>query len=48
MMGATARAGLGTRARLHVERHFSLERMVASTLDVYSALLEGRGNRSVS
>ena len=26
----------------HVERHFSLERMVSSTLDVYSALLEGR------
>ena len=25
----------------HVERHFSLERMVAQTLDVYAALLDG-------
>jgi glycosyltransferase involved in cell wall biosynthesis len=48
VLGATARAGLGARARAHVERHFSLERMVSSTLDVYSALLEGRFTRSVS
>jgi glycosyltransferase involved in cell wall biosynthesis len=41
-LGATARAGLGARARGHVERHFSLERMISSTLDVYTALLEGR------
>ncbi|QFU17461.1 glycosyltransferase family 4 protein [Microvirga thermotolerans] len=40
-LGASARIALGNRARAHVERHFSLERMVASTLDVYSALLEG-------
>jgi glycosyltransferase involved in cell wall biosynthesis len=38
-LGATARAGLSARARSHVGRHFSLERMVESTLDVYSALL---------
>lgn len=40
-LGASARIMLGNRARAHVERHFSLERMVSSTLDVYSALLEG-------
>jgi glycosyltransferase involved in cell wall biosynthesis len=47
-LGATARAALGARARSHVERHFSLERMVSSTLDVYSALLEGRFGRAAS
>jgi glycosyltransferase involved in cell wall biosynthesis len=41
-LGATARAALAHRARAHVERHFSLERMVASTLEVYAALLEHR------
>jgi glycosyltransferase involved in cell wall biosynthesis len=47
-LGATARAALAARARSHVEQHFSLERMVSSTLDVYSALLEGRFGRSAS
>jgi glycosyltransferase involved in cell wall biosynthesis len=47
-LGATARAALGARARAHVERTFSLERMVAQTLDVYAALLGGASNRSVS
>lgn len=47
-LGATARMALGSRARLHVEQHFSLERMVSSTLDVYSALLEGRFARRTS
>jgi glycosyltransferase involved in cell wall biosynthesis len=41
-LGASARIALGARARAHVERHFSLERMVSGTLDVYSALLEAR------
>jgi glycosyltransferase involved in cell wall biosynthesis len=41
-LGASARIALASRARAHVERHFSLEHMVAGTLDVYSALLEGR------
>lgn len=36
----SARDALARRARLHVERHFSLETMVADTLDVYCALLE--------
>jgi glycosyltransferase involved in cell wall biosynthesis len=36
----SARDALARRARLHVERHFSLETMVAQTLDVYCALLE--------
>jgi glycosyltransferase involved in cell wall biosynthesis len=36
----SAREGLARRARQHVERRFSLETMVAETLDVYSALLE--------
>ncbi|PVE25949.1 glycosyl transferase [Microvirga sp. KLBC 81] len=39
-LGASARIALGARARTHVERHFSLERMVSSTLNVYSALLD--------
>ena len=47
-LGASARIALGARARAHVERHFSLERMVSSTLDVYSALLEGRFPRRTS
>jgi glycosyltransferase involved in cell wall biosynthesis len=41
-LGASARIALGNRAKAHVEQHFSLERMVSDTLDVYSALLEGR------
>jgi glycosyltransferase involved in cell wall biosynthesis len=41
-LGASAREALASRARGHVERHFSLERMVADTLDVYCALIEGR------
>jgi glycosyltransferase involved in cell wall biosynthesis len=44
-LGASAREGIATRARSHVERYFSLETMVASTLDVYTALLEGRSGR---
>ncbi len=36
----SAREALARRARLHVERHFSLEAMLAGTLDVYCALLE--------
>jgi glycosyltransferase involved in cell wall biosynthesis len=47
-LGATSKANLAARARGHVERHFSLERMVASTLDVYSALLEARFVRRAS
>jgi glycosyltransferase involved in cell wall biosynthesis len=38
---ASARDALARRARTHVEAHFSLERMVADTLDVYQALLGG-------
>ena len=45
-LGASAREALATRARLHVERHFSLERMVEDTLDVYISLLEG-GRKAV-
>jgi hypothetical protein len=46
-MGASAREAMATRARLHVERHFSLERMVEDTLDVYISLLEG-GRKAVA
>ena len=35
----TARDALARRARLHVDRHFSLASMVNDTLDVYCALL---------
>nr|WP_246728403.1 glycosyltransferase family 4 protein [Microvirga terricola] len=47
-LGASARDALGNRARTHVQRHFSLENMVTSTLDVYSALLEGHFTRRTS
>ncbi|MCB5174044.1 glycosyltransferase family 4 protein [Microvirga lenta] len=47
-LGASARIALGARARAHVEHHFSLERMVASTLDVYSEQLEGHFTRRTS
>lgn len=38
-MGASTRDALTKRARRHVEEHFSLERMVASTLGVYCDVL---------
>jgi glycosyltransferase involved in cell wall biosynthesis len=37
----SARDALAARARRHVEAHFSLERMIGDTLDVYAALLGG-------
>ena len=42
-MGATARDGLASRARAHVLKRFSLERMISETLDVYAALLQRKG-----
>ncbi len=45
-LGATARDSLSTRARAHVVSQFSLERMCADTLDVYTALLEAREQQS--
>lgn len=39
-LGASASEGLALRARSHVEAHFSLETMVADTLDVYESLLK--------
>jgi glycosyltransferase involved in cell wall biosynthesis len=39
---ASQRDALALRARQHVEAHFSLQKMCASTLEVYCALLEGR------
>lgn len=41
-LGASAREAMALRARLHVERSFSLDRMVHDTLDVYAALLQSR------
>jgi glycosyltransferase involved in cell wall biosynthesis len=38
-LGATARDALSLRARAHVRRNFSLEKMCAETLDVYERLL---------
>lgn len=38
-LGASARDALARRARAHVEAQFSLERMVAATLDTYVELL---------
>jgi glycosyltransferase involved in cell wall biosynthesis len=39
-LGASAREAIAFRARSHIERHFSLDRMVSGTLEVYSALLD--------
>jgi glycosyltransferase involved in cell wall biosynthesis len=36
------RAAMQSRARAHVEAHFSLERMVGATLDIYERLLQAR------
>jgi len=41
-LGASAREAMAMRAQMHVQRHFSLESMVAGTLDVYCALLTPR------
>ncbi|MCP8940595.1 glycosyltransferase family 4 protein [Alsobacter sp. SYSU M60028] len=38
-MGASARDAMARRARAHVEAHFSLEKMVGETLDLYGALI---------
>ncbi len=38
-LGASARDGMAARARAHVERHFSLDRMVEATLETYVDLL---------
>jgi glycosyltransferase involved in cell wall biosynthesis len=38
-LGATAREGIARRARAHVERNFSLERMTSKTLEAYLSLL---------
>ncbi|MGD1037129.1 MAG: glycosyltransferase family 4 protein [Roseiarcus sp.] len=40
-LGATAREAVAQRARAHVERHFSLERMTGDTLAVYLSALGG-------
>ena len=42
-LGASARDGLAARARAHVERHFSLGRMVGRTLELYADLLPAPG-----
>ena len=41
-MQPAQRDALALRARQHVEAHFSLQKMCASTLEVYAALIEGR------
>lgn len=38
-MRPSARDAMAMRARTHVQRHFSLDQMIAATLDVYAALL---------
>ena len=38
----SARDALTTRARLHVQTHFSVERMCGATLDAYELVLSGR------
>jgi glycosyltransferase involved in cell wall biosynthesis len=45
-LGASARAAMAARARAHVERQFSLQRMTTLTIDVYLDVLSAR--RSVS
>lgn len=41
-LGATARDNLARRARAHVLKRFSLEQMIAQTLDVYIAMLQAK------
>ena len=41
-LGATARDNLASRARAHVLKHFSLEQMIAQTLDAYIAMLQAK------
>ena len=41
-LGDSARDAMAQRARIHVQRHFSLERMCTQTLDVYAALLAAK------
>ena len=41
-----AREALAQRARAHVERHFSLEKMTGDTLAAYLAALGGRARRA--
>lgn len=41
-LGATARDNLAGRARAHVLKRFSLEQMIAQTLDVYIAMLQAK------
>ncbi len=41
-LGATARDNLARRARAHVLKHFSLEQMIAQTLDAYIAMLQAK------
>ena len=45
---ASAREAIAMRARAHVERRFSLERMVEDTLDVYMTLIEARRKPAAS
>lgn len=42
-LGVASRNDLALRARMHVERHFSLVQMCAGTLEVYSELLQPGG-----
>lgn len=44
-LGASAREAMASRARAHVEEHFSLERMLTGTLDVYAAIIESKGQQ---
>jgi glycosyltransferase involved in cell wall biosynthesis len=38
-MGTEDRRGMGEQGRAHVRAHFSLERMCASTIDLYRGLV---------
>lgn len=44
-LGAAARENLAARARAHVERSFTLERMCGQTLDLYARLLQNADAR---
>ena len=46
LMRPSLREAMADRARSHVEKHFSLPRMVADTLDVYAALIENPPERA--
>jgi hypothetical protein len=39
---------MGHAGKLHLQRHFSLDQLVANTMQMYQEVLAGRGNQASS